>query len=129
MPPAFGYDIQAAMGMQQPYAYPGFISAPAQGMEMPRVSGACFCCGEMGHISRNCPNSSAQNNQGRFRGACHRCGEEGHYAKDCPSSPFNMGGEPLMFDIDTGDVGRIIGRGGSKIRDLEEETGCRIKVC
>ncbi|KAM8859338.1 putative ATP-dependent RNA helicase DDX43 isoform 2-T2 [Spinachia spinachia] len=37
-------------------------------------------------------------------------------------------GLPVTFTVDTALVGRIIGRGGAKIRELEEATGARIKI-
>ncbi|KAI9533478.1 hypothetical protein NQZ68_022608 [Dissostichus eleginoides] len=36
--------------------------------------------------------------------------------------------QPLTFTVENGLVGRIIGKGGAKIRELEESTGARIKV-
>lgn len=44
--------------------------------------------------------------------------------------PFVDGAEsrPVGFPVESGLVGRIIGRGGSKIRELEESSGSRIKV-
>ncbi|NXG48643.1 DDX43 helicase, partial [Psilopogon haemacephalus] len=36
--------------------------------------------------------------------------------------------EPLCFHLDNALVGALIGRGGAKIRELEESTGSRIKV-
>ncbi|KAK5908785.1 hypothetical protein CgunFtcFv8_016814 [Champsocephalus gunnari] len=36
--------------------------------------------------------------------------------------------QPVIFTVENGLVGRIIGKGGAKIRELEESTGARIKV-
>ncbi|XP_034008414.1 LOW QUALITY PROTEIN: probable ATP-dependent RNA helicase DDX43 [Trematomus bernacchii] len=36
--------------------------------------------------------------------------------------------QPVTFTVENGLVGRIIGKGGSKIRELEESTGARIKI-
>ncbi|KAL3050694.1 hypothetical protein OYC64_012671 [Pagothenia borchgrevinki] len=36
--------------------------------------------------------------------------------------------QPVTFTVENGLVGRIIGKGGAKIRELEESTGARIKV-
>ncbi|KAK6179683.1 hypothetical protein SNE40_011989 [Patella caerulea] len=38
------------------------------------------------------------------------------------------GGDKLTFYIDQQFVGRVIGKGGSKIRDLQDESGCHIKI-
>ncbi|XP_041419036.1 probable ATP-dependent RNA helicase DDX43 isoform X2 [Xenopus laevis] len=35
---------------------------------------------------------------------------------------------PLCFRLDSSVIGQVIGRGGSKIRELEELSGCRIKI-
>ncbi|WZY83872.1 hypothetical protein YC2023_030256 [Brassica napus] len=42
--------------------------------------GACFTCGERGHIARDCP----KERQGQRR-RCYRCGQEGHLAWECPT--------------------------------------------
>uniref|UniRef100_A0A3Q2GGG1 RNA helicase n=1 Tax=Cyprinodon variegatus TaxID=28743 RepID=A0A3Q2GGG1_CYPVA len=36
--------------------------------------------------------------------------------------------KPLIFKVENMSIGRIIGRGGAKIRELEESSGARIKV-
>ncbi|KAL8597743.1 hypothetical protein ACOMHN_001702 [Nucella lapillus] len=38
------------------------------------------------------------------------------------------GGSKEVMTIDSSFVGRIIGKGGSRIRELQDETGCRINV-
>jgi len=38
------------------------------------------------------------------------------------------GGDKEVMQIDTSFVGRIIGKGGSRVRELQEDTGCRINV-
>ncbi|XP_059153330.1 uncharacterized protein LOC131939123 [Physella acuta] len=38
------------------------------------------------------------------------------------------GGESETIYVESSEVGRIIGRGGSRIRDMEADSGCRIKV-
>ena len=42
--------------------------------------GACFSCGERGHIAKDCP----KERQGQRR-RCYRCGQEGHLAWECPT--------------------------------------------
>ncbi|NXM67605.1 ZCHC9 protein, partial [Serilophus lunatus] len=42
----------------------------------------CFICGEMGHLSRSCPD----NPKGLYAegGGCRLCGSVEHFRKDCP---------------------------------------------
>ncbi|KAM7432977.1 putative ATP-dependent RNA helicase ddx4 [Porites harrisoni] len=40
----------------------------------------CHTCGEVGHMSRECPSS------GGLDRACHNCGAQGHFAKECPAA-------------------------------------------
>ncbi|XP_053265208.1 zinc finger CCHC domain-containing protein 9 isoform X1 [Podarcis raffonei] len=44
----------------------------------------CFICGEMGHLSRSCPD----NPKGLYAegGACRICGSVEHFKKDCPEN-------------------------------------------
>lgn len=41
---------------------------------------------------------------------------------------MNFSDDQNSFQINSDDVGRIIGKGGCKIRELEGESGARIKV-
>lgn len=41
---------------------------------------------------------------------------------------FSSGDETESIYVEKTEVGRIIGRGGSRIRDMEAESGCKIKV-
>ena len=43
-------------------------------------AGACFACGERGHMARDC----LKERQAQRR-RCHRCGQEGHQAWECPT--------------------------------------------
>jgi hypothetical protein len=44
------------------------------------------------------------------------------------SQSWRTRGDSLIVTVDTHEVGRIIGRGGAKIKSLESESGARIKV-
>ena len=41
----------------------------------------------------------------------------------------NASPDSLTMPVEQRDIGCIIGRGGSKIRQLEQDSGARIKVC
>ncbi|MED6278313.1 hypothetical protein CHARACLAT_022474, partial [Characodon lateralis] len=57
-----------------------------------------------------------QPDRGRSHGE-RRCGNE-----------MSDGSRPLIFKVENLSIGRIIGRGGAKIRELEESSGGRIKI-
>ncbi|XP_062506674.1 probable ATP-dependent RNA helicase DDX43 [Corticium candelabrum] len=59
-----------------------------------------------------------------FSGGERRVREEGNW-RDRSNGGGGMG---MKVKVNTQDVGRIIGRGGSKIKELEEESGARINV-
>lgn len=49
-------------------------------------SDACFRCGKVGHIARECENPVDPSIQLTAHRVCFRCGEEGHFARDCTKS-------------------------------------------
>ncbi|NXE82001.1 ZCHC9 protein, partial [Cochlearius cochlearius] len=45
----------------------------------------CFICGEVGHLSRSCPdNPKGLYAEGECSGGCRLCGSVEHFRKDCP---------------------------------------------
>lgn len=103
--------------------------------------GACFTCGEPGHISRNCPRGGSNggggggygqysrggggNRYGGYRGGFGGGGQGGGYRNN---SYGGDGAENMSFEVESEHVGRIIGKGGAKVRELQDESGARIKV-
>ncbi|KAG1671883.1 hypothetical protein FOA52_003450 [Chlamydomonas sp. UWO 241] len=58
------------------------------------ASGACFNCGEVGHLGRDCPQKAGAGGGGG--GACFNCGETGHLSRDCPQKRAGGGGRGGM---------------------------------
>ncbi|KAL2083471.1 hypothetical protein ACEWY4_021244 [Coilia grayii] len=40
----------------------------------------------------------------------------------------DVSGSPMIFNLDTSVIGRVIGRGGNKIREIQDSSGARIKI-
>ncbi|KAM4729214.1 putative ATP-dependent RNA helicase DDX43 [Anableps anableps] len=59
------------------------------------------------------------------RGETDRGGGPGECRR---GNEMSDGSQPLMFKVENMSIGRIIGRGGAKIRELEESSGARIKI-
>nr|XP_008116940.1 PREDICTED: probable ATP-dependent RNA helicase DDX43 isoform X1 [Anolis carolinensis] len=65
-----------------------------------------------------------EDHEGRGRGG-YRAGRGGPWTASRGGDPA---GAPLCFHLDNALVGALIGRGGSRIKELEDSSGCKIKV-
>lgn len=54
--------------------------------------------------------------------------EENSSRRDFRNKPSDINEEKCTFFIDSSKVGKVIGRGGSKIRELQEQSGAKIIV-
>lgn len=59
-------------------------------------TGACFKCGKMGHIKKQCPEKGRTGGSARMRqpGLCPRCKKGNHWANECRSVK-DINGQPL----------------------------------
>ncbi|NXA04546.1 ZCHC9 protein, partial [Sapayoa aenigma] len=71
----------------------------------------CFICGEMGHLSRSCPD----NPKGLYAegGGCRLCGSVEHFRKDCPEKQ----------NTDQVTVGRWVAGMSADYEEVAETTG------
>jgi len=73
-PPNLNYPYYAQPPLPtttDPYIAPSFTPTPVFGKD-------CYNCGQMGHVSKDCPSGSN----------CYKCGQQGHVLKDCTSAVF-----------------------------------------
>jgi cellular nucleic acid-binding protein len=58
-----------------------------EGSRLRAAPGACYTCGKMGHLAKDC-RSGGGNYGGDMRREirCYDCGKFGHFARDCPSN-------------------------------------------
>ncbi|XP_067092716.1 probable ATP-dependent RNA helicase DDX43 [Osmerus mordax] len=54
--------------------------------------------------------------------------DRGRRSGPCGNATDRSGSTPVTFTVESSSIGRVIGRGGAKIRELEESTGARIKI-
>ena len=81
--------------LESPFANDGVFGSPGKYGDRKRPTPprgpetrACFKCGEVGHIGRNCtkrhsPGAPTGNANGAGARLCHRCGQPGHVAAMC----------------------------------------------
>ncbi|XP_034754825.1 probable ATP-dependent RNA helicase DDX43 [Etheostoma cragini] len=61
-------------------------------------------------------------------GPCSRSTDRGGPGRRTFDNEKSDSFQPVTFTLENSVVGRVIGRGGAKIRELEESTGARIKI-
>ncbi|KAL9821124.1 zinc finger CCHC domain-containing protein 9 isoform 1-T1 [Geothlypis trichas] len=81
----------------------------------------CFICGEMGHLSRSCPD----NPKGLYAegGGCKLCGSVEHFKKDCPEKQNAGDSRALDPRPECGPRGRR-GRAGAAESAAQATQGC-----
>lgn len=72
-------------------------------------------------------NNGRYNNRDRSRGS-NRDDRSGRREQDSTRNSNEEDGEKTTFFVETSKLGKLIGKGGSKIRELEGQTNAKIKV-
>lgn len=68
------------------HTFPQGVPGPPPGLP-PRNPVTCYSCGEIGHISRNCPKRGTPTPKGVI--TCYVCGKPGHISRHCPNKSGN----------------------------------------
>ncbi|XP_014679702.1 PREDICTED: far upstream element-binding protein 2-like [Priapulus caudatus] len=90
---------------------------------------ACYKCNEEGHMARDCPQGGgySRGGGGGGGGGFRESGYDGGAAKRDDWARSSDGGTITMM-VNNRDLGRIIGKGGCKIRELQDNSSARIKI-
>ena len=64
------------------------FSLPKMASKHQASRGVCWMCGQLGHISKKCPNKAIRRDL-----KCFNCGCLGHFKKDCPSLQHSRSGQ------------------------------------
>ncbi len=71
------------------------------------LGGACYNCGESGHMQRDCPKGGGGGGGGGGNRTCYTCGQPGHFSRECPDRDSGGGRSDGRKCYNCGEGGHI----------------------